>query len=80
MPATTNPPIDNEENCGAWAEFQRSPGTHLVFINAGIEVGAGILMHGRIHPGRDGIAGEVGHTTISARGLWCACDNCGCGE
>ncbi|OLZ10507.1 ROK family transcriptional regulator [Sulfobacillus thermosulfidooxidans] len=72
--------IDNDANCGAWAEFLRHPTDSLVFINAGIGVGAGLILHGQLVRGRHGIAGEWGHTTISATGLLCACGNYGCWE
>lgn len=72
--------IDNDANCGAWAEFLRKPTDSLVFINAGIGVGAGLILHGQLVRGHHGIAGEWGHTTISATGLLCACGNYGCWE
>ncbi|MHB1956421.1 MAG: ROK family protein [Sulfobacillus sp.] len=72
--------IDNDANCGAWAEFMATRITNLLFINAGIGVGAGMVIDGKLYRGRDGIAGEAGHTTISTIGVLCSCGNYGCWE
>lgn len=74
--------LDNDANCGAWCEYQRRNGAtrNLVYINAGIGVGAGIIIEGKLYRGRDGLAGEYGHTTISALGFACVCGNYGCWE
>ncbi len=72
--------IDNDANCGAWEAFLSTGLANLVFINAGIGVGAGIILNGQLYRGRDGIAGEAGHTTISTMGVVCSCGNYGCWE
>ena len=72
--------IDNDANCGALAEQIRTRADNLAFVNAGIGVGVGIIAHGQLYRGQDGIAGEYGHTTISAMGLRCSCGSYGCWE
>ncbi|MHB1629936.1 MAG: ROK family transcriptional regulator [Bacilli bacterium] len=74
--------IDNDANCGAWCEFQHrnSRVQHLVHINAGVGVGAGVIVNGQLYRGKDGLAGEFGHMTIAALGRECSCGNCGCWE
>ncbi|MCL5013025.1 MAG: ROK family protein [Firmicutes bacterium] len=72
--------IDNDANCGAWAIYLSHRIKNLLFINAGIGVGSGIVLNGRVYRGRDGIAGEAGHTTISTIGVLCSCGNYGCWE
>ncbi|RIV18363.1 ROK family transcriptional regulator [Alicyclobacillaceae bacterium I2511] len=72
--------IDNDANCGALAEHHRLVIDNLVFINAGIGVGGGIITDGHLYRGAGGIAGEFGHTTISAMGLRCTCGSYGCWE
>lgn len=72
--------VDNDANCGALAQYRASSVKDLVFINAGIGIGVGIVAHGQIYRGGKGIAGEFGHSTISAMGLQCPCGNYGCWE
>ncbi len=72
--------IDNDGNCGALSEHRRYPARNLVFVNAGIGIGTGIIINGELYRGSHGIAGEFGHTTISAIGALCACGNYGCWE
>lgn len=72
--------VDNDANCGAWSEYLARRVDNLVFVNAGIGVGTGIIINGALYRGRDGIAGESGHTTIVANGLLCSCGNYGCWE
>lgn len=72
--------IDNDANCGALAEHIRMRAASMAFVNAGIGVGVGIITNGQPYRGHDGIAGEYGHTTISAMGLRCSCGSYGCWE
>ncbi|AEJ40653.1 ROK family protein [Sulfobacillus acidophilus TPY] len=72
--------IDNDANCGAWSEYLAQSIPNMLFINAGIGVGAGIIVDGQLYRGHHGIAGEAGHTTISTVGLLCSCGNYGCWE
>ncbi len=72
--------IDNDANCGAWSVYMTERIKNLIFINAGIGVGAGIVVNGRVYRGRNGIAGEAGHATISTIGILCSCGNYGCWE
>jgi len=72
--------IDNDANCGALAEHIRTRKDNMVFINAGIGIGAGIVARGLLYRGEHGIAGEYGHMTISAMGLRCSCGSYGCWE
>lgn len=73
--------IDNDANCGAWAEYRQYPFAHsLVYVNVGIGIGAGLVFHGQVHRGFNGLAGEYGHMTIAPLGLKCSCGNYGCWE
>ena len=51
-----------------------------VFVVAGTGVGGGIAVGGRLHEGREGRAGEIGHVTIDLDGPLCGCGNRGCLE
>jgi predicted NBD/HSP70 family sugar kinase len=54
-------------------------GTHsLVYIHMGTGIVAGIVLDGVLLFGRDGLAGEIGHTTVLPDGPPCDCGNRGC--
>ncbi|TDE32050.1 ROK family transcriptional regulator [Nonomuraea mesophila] len=53
----------NDANLAALAEHWRGSAQHasdVVYVMMGRRVGAGILIGGRLHPGRAGAAGEIG--------------------
>jgi len=52
----------------------------FVFVHAGVGIGAAIFLNGRLYSGHDGVAGELGHTTIDETGPLCSCGNRGCLE
>lgn len=54
--------------------------TIMLGITLGTGIGGGIMMHGRIHTGSFGIAGEFGHQTVEPHGPICGCGNRGCLE
>ncbi len=72
--------VDNDANCGAWSEYLSTRVPHLIFVNAGIGVGAGIIINGHLYRGAGGLAGEAGHHAISPTGDDCHCGNIGCWE
>jgi glucokinase len=43
-------------------------------------VGGGLVLDGRLHPGRSGNAGHIGHITVDLDGPLCACGAPGCVE
>ncbi len=73
---------DNDANCGAWNEYSGHGAAqkNLVYVSAGIGIGAGIIIDGKLYRGHDGIAGEFGHMTINPMGAQCECGNYGCWE
>jgi glucokinase len=52
----------------------------LVLLTLGTGIGGGIIIGGRILHGYLGMAGELGHLTISPNGNPCGCGNTGCVE
>ena len=52
----------------------------LIAIVASEVIGAGIIIGGRIHTGRAGRAGEIGHTVVVEGGPLCTCGKHGCLE
>ncbi|UOE94957.1 ROK family transcriptional regulator [Alkalihalobacillus sp. LMS39] len=51
---------------------------NMVCINVGIGIGSGIILQNKLFHGKDGIAGEIGHTVIDENGPMCTCGNKGC--
>lgn len=73
--------IDNDANLGALAELwwgTRQKGRGLVFVKVATGVGAGLIINGRVHRGRSGTAGEVGHISLDPSGPRCVCGLNGC--
>ena len=73
--------LENEANLSALAEeyFVRNL-PNLIHINVHTGVGAGILIDHRPYRGKNGNAGELGHTTVVPDGRPCPCGNRGCLE
>ena len=75
--------IDNDANFGALAERWWGAGRghdNFAYIKVATGVGSGLIIDGRIFRGSGGIAGEIGHTAIDARGPRCRCGLTGCLE
>ena len=64
-----------EHYCGAAKGFRSAAG---YFIGTGL--GGGIIIDGKLLPGKKGLAGELGHTVIKVGGRRCGCGNRGCLE
>jgi predicted NBD/HSP70 family sugar kinase len=61
--------------------FGHAQGLHnFVLVSVGMGIGSAIFSNGRLHFGRDGLAGELGHTTVTENGDLCSCGNRGCLE
>ncbi len=51
---------------------------HFMYVDAGMAIGAGIVIDGRPYRGIGGLAGELGHVTVDPTGALCRCGNRGC--
>jgi glucokinase len=75
--------LENDANAAALGERWMGAGRgvdDLVLLTLGTGIGGGIIADGRILHGQIGMAGEVGHITISPNGNPCGCGNRGCLE
>ena len=75
--------IENDANCFALAEAKlgAAKNSNVVFgVIMGTGVGGGIMINGKIHHGRTGIAGEWGHHCLHNNGNLCYCGKKGCVE
>jgi len=52
----------------------------FVLVYLGWGIGSAIYLDGHLLIGRDGLAGELGHTTVDENGDLCSCGNRGCLE
>jgi glucokinase len=75
--------LENDANAAAlgerWAGAARDI-DDLVLLTLGTGIGGGIIAHGRVVHGTDGMAGEIGHMTVYPNGNPCGCGNFGCLE
>lgn len=53
---------------------------HALFVTLLEGIGGGIVDNGQLLVGRDGSAGEIGHTRVAENGLLCGCGGRGCLE
>ncbi|MGP7959844.1 ROK family transcriptional regulator [Sanguibacter sp. A247] len=75
--------VDNDANLGALAEHRSGAARgrdNAVYVRISHGVGAGLVLGGRLHRGRAGAAGEIGHVSIDENGAVCRCGNRGCLE
>ncbi|KLU60652.1 N-acetylglucosamine repressor [Peptococcaceae bacterium CEB3] len=75
--------VDNDANGAALAErwFGGAKDCdNFVNVIVGSGVGAGVLIQGQLYRGEDGLAAELGHTTVNVDGPHCQCGNYGCLE
>lgn len=73
----------NDANAAALGEHRFGAGQgvkNLIFITVSTGIGGGIILGGKLYSGATGMAGEVGHMTISVDGPPCHCGNWGCLE
>lgn len=75
--------LDNDANAAAYAEWKygaaRDHSSALV-VTLGTGIGGGIVIGGRVHRGRGGMAGEFGHMQVVPDGAPCECGGTGCWE
>ena len=75
--------VENDANAAAWGEYRFGAGQghdDVVCITLGTGLGGGIIIGGRLHRGRVGVAGEFGHIRVVPDGLLCGCGSQGCWE
>jgi glucokinase len=77
--------LENDANAAGMAEviWGAAKGyKHVFYVTVSTGIGTGIIIDGRIYHGKNGMAGEGGHATISHsdKGSVCNCGNIGCIE
>ncbi|MDO4470629.1 MAG: ROK family transcriptional regulator [Bacillota bacterium] len=73
--------VENEANLSVLGEAAfHHKYKNMIHINVHDGIGMGILVNGQLYKGRDGYAGEFGHTILFPDGKPCPCGNHGCFE
>ncbi|WP_181027050.1 ROK family protein [Pseudoclavibacter sp. RFBB5] len=74
--------VDNHVHLMALAEWRRPPRSKrdMLFIEVGMDVGAGMMVDGRVLRGERGAAGSIGHLRATTEPLPCRCGKVGCLE
>lgn len=73
--------VDRDTNCALLGEVRAGAARdcrNVVFATFSTGVGGAVLLDGRLLRGRDGVAGEVGHTVVAGDGPLCGCGRRGC--
>ena len=75
--------VENDGNAAALGEYYFGVArgiNNLIYLSAGIGLGAGVLIGGRLFRGSHGYAAEIGHMTLDPNGEPCGCGKRGCLE
>jgi len=77
--------VENDANAAAIAEHLFGTARQLkdfIFVFAGVGLGGGLFLNGELYRGKNGYAGEIGHSPIMAEAVQnpCHCGNRGCWE
>lgn len=73
--------IENDANLGTLGEASYGAGRgrdSLIYLKLGHNVGAGLVIGGRLHRGASGFAGELAHVQMRPDGDVCVCGGRGC--
>lgn len=75
--------IANDANAVALAEWRFGAARDvrsLLYVTVSTGIGGGIVIDGKLYEGRNGMAGEIGHTLVAPDGPLCPCGKRGCLE
>ena len=75
--------VENDAKAAALGEYYFGVArglSNFIFLNAGVGLGAGIVLGGKLFRGSHGYATEVGHMIIDVNGEQCGCGKRGCWE
>ncbi|GAA2320482.1 ROK family transcriptional regulator [Glycomyces scopariae] len=81
--------VDSEANLAARGELHATgadrslnhfgrAATHFIYVSGGLDIGAGLVMDGRLMRGARGWGGQLGHVTVDPEGKPCRCGSRGC--
>jgi glucokinase len=72
--------VGNDANMAALAEWRYGAGIghhNLIYLTVSTGIGGGVIVDDHLLLGQRGLAGEMGHVTVSPDGPVCGCGHCG---
>lgn len=76
--------VDNDVNIMAIGEYERrwsSRTSEFLYVKVGTGIGSGLILGGELYRGRQGAAGDIGHSrSLAHSDVRCECGNIGCLE
>ena len=75
--------VENEAKAAALGEKMLGvarDNDNFLYLSAGVGLGGGFVIDGKLYGGAGGFAGEIGHMTLVPDGPQCNCGNRGCWE
>jgi glucokinase-like ROK family protein len=75
--------VENDGNAAALGEYYFGVArgiNNMIYLNASVGLGAGVLISGKLFRGSHGYAAEIGHMTLDPNGELCGCGKRGCLE
>lgn len=75
--------VSNDADCAAYGEFMYGVAKgyrNVVLVTVGTGIGGGIIINRSLYEGSQGMASEIGHTTLVKDGRKCKCGRRGCFE
>ena len=75
--------VENDANAFVLGEKWFGAGRgyeHIVALTLGTGIGGGVITHGKLLTGKDGIGAELGHVVVEPNGPMCNCGTRGCLE
>lgn len=70
----------NDNRLSVLTEIDRRPGESFLYLRGSTGVGGAMVLDGELMDGRNGWAGELGHTVVEPGGALCRCGRRGCLE
>jgi glucokinase len=68
--------VGNDANMAAFGEWKHGSGCRendLIYLTISTGIGGGLIMNGQLLLGKQGLAGELGHTVVTPDGPLCSC-------
>ena len=75
--------LENDSRAMTYGEYIYSPeskGQDMLFLNVSWGLGMGMILNGKLHYGKSGFSGEIGHIPVLENNQICRCGKTGCLE